>query len=253
MGRARKCKFRKQNGDSCCADPQSGRDLCVFHDPARANDGQRASAFLLACLWATEKHNILASVSEGIFKACAEFHHTLSVAKDLFEPILGTLSLLPEEPVRAITLAFVQNILLLEATVSRISAERFGSHPILFSDSIEKLNEQLALVDQVLRYYNRLAREAHFAELSRDSICNSLTPLVDQEFSHIVRLAKVTMLTTLGEKTEISATINELSAICNAASATELPRPSPSELLASLNDLICPSGDGLSRLRVKRA
>jgi hypothetical protein len=42
MGRDRKCKFRKQNGDSCCADPQSGKDLCVFHDPAHANDGRRA-------------------------------------------------------------------------------------------------------------------------------------------------------------------------------------------------------------------
>jgi len=38
----RRCHFRKKNGKSCCADPQIGKDLCVFHDPARAADGRRA-------------------------------------------------------------------------------------------------------------------------------------------------------------------------------------------------------------------
>jgi hypothetical protein len=39
---ARNCRFRKQNGQRCGADPQSGKDLCVFHDPARASEGHRA-------------------------------------------------------------------------------------------------------------------------------------------------------------------------------------------------------------------
>jgi len=38
----KKCQSRKKNGDACGADAQSGRALCVFHDPARANDGRRA-------------------------------------------------------------------------------------------------------------------------------------------------------------------------------------------------------------------
>ena len=38
----RKCRFRKKNGKSCSADAQIGRDLCVFHDPAKAADGHRA-------------------------------------------------------------------------------------------------------------------------------------------------------------------------------------------------------------------
>ena len=38
----KKCEFRKKNGDCCDAHAQTGKSLCVFHDPARASDGRRA-------------------------------------------------------------------------------------------------------------------------------------------------------------------------------------------------------------------
>jgi hypothetical protein len=37
-----KCGFRKKDGGRCGADVQSGKILCVFHDPTRAADGRRA-------------------------------------------------------------------------------------------------------------------------------------------------------------------------------------------------------------------
>jgi len=39
---ARKCKCRKKDGERCGADAQTGKSLCVFHDPARASEGRRA-------------------------------------------------------------------------------------------------------------------------------------------------------------------------------------------------------------------
>lgn len=42
MAIAQKCRFRKKNGQVCGADAQSGKSVCIFHDPARANDGRRA-------------------------------------------------------------------------------------------------------------------------------------------------------------------------------------------------------------------
>jgi hypothetical protein len=39
---SKKCEFRKKNRESCGADAQIGKNLCVFHDPARADDGRRA-------------------------------------------------------------------------------------------------------------------------------------------------------------------------------------------------------------------
>jgi hypothetical protein len=38
----RNCEFRKKNGQRCGADAQSGKTLCVFHDPAKAAAGRRA-------------------------------------------------------------------------------------------------------------------------------------------------------------------------------------------------------------------
>lgn len=39
---ARKCELRKRNGERCDADAQTGKSLCVFHDPAKASEGRRA-------------------------------------------------------------------------------------------------------------------------------------------------------------------------------------------------------------------
>jgi hypothetical protein len=39
---AKKCEFHKKNGKRCGADAQTGKSLCVFHDPARASEGRRA-------------------------------------------------------------------------------------------------------------------------------------------------------------------------------------------------------------------
>lgn len=37
-----KCQFRKKDGSRCGANAQPANGLCVFHDPARALDGERA-------------------------------------------------------------------------------------------------------------------------------------------------------------------------------------------------------------------
>jgi hypothetical protein len=36
----RKCEFQKRDGQRCGADAQSGKTLCVFHDPAKAAAGR---------------------------------------------------------------------------------------------------------------------------------------------------------------------------------------------------------------------
>ena len=38
----KKCEFRKRSGGRCGADAQIGNRLCVFHDPARSHDAERA-------------------------------------------------------------------------------------------------------------------------------------------------------------------------------------------------------------------
>jgi len=38
----RKCELRKKGGERCNADAQTGKSVCVFHDPDKASDGRRA-------------------------------------------------------------------------------------------------------------------------------------------------------------------------------------------------------------------
>jgi hypothetical protein len=38
----RKCQYRKKDGTPCEADAQSGKNLCVFHDPIQAEKVRRA-------------------------------------------------------------------------------------------------------------------------------------------------------------------------------------------------------------------
>jgi hypothetical protein len=37
---AKKCEFKKKNGERCSADVQTANGLCVFHDPARGSEGR---------------------------------------------------------------------------------------------------------------------------------------------------------------------------------------------------------------------
>jgi hypothetical protein len=39
---AKKCEFRKKDGGRCGANAQAGTNSCIFHDPDKAAEGQRA-------------------------------------------------------------------------------------------------------------------------------------------------------------------------------------------------------------------
>jgi hypothetical protein len=39
---AKKCVFVKKNSEPCGADAQTGKSVCVFHDPTLASEGRRA-------------------------------------------------------------------------------------------------------------------------------------------------------------------------------------------------------------------
>jgi hypothetical protein len=39
---AKKCELWKKGGERCNADAQTGKRVCVFHDPNKASDGRRA-------------------------------------------------------------------------------------------------------------------------------------------------------------------------------------------------------------------
>lgn len=117
-----------------------------------------------------------------------------------------------EAQLRSITLTFVEPILLLEGAVQRMSAERFDAQPILFADSVVKLNAQLDLVDETIHAFNLLARYASFPLLSKNEISESLDAAVGQQVSRWSMIARGGMLAALGEWHECKATFKQLAA-----------------------------------------
>ena len=62
-----------------------------------------------------------------------------------------------EMRLRKFTLSFVEQIFLLDETISHIRSRRFGEHFILFSDCAAMLKEQLEMATDVLEVFNIIA------------------------------------------------------------------------------------------------
>jgi len=77
----------------------------------------------------------------------------------------------------------VKPILLLEEAVPRTSAESFDGHPILFSDSVIKLREQVGLAEEALGIFNSIASHSHFRQMDKKEISDSLVSEVEQQVS----------------------------------------------------------------------
>jgi hypothetical protein len=115
------------------------------------------------------------------------------------------LSTVPEEPIRSVTLEFVESILLLEGSVLRTSTEHFAGQPILFSDSATRLKKQLDMVDEVLEIFNSIAGRACFRPLNKKEISDRLVPEVEQQVERWSIVARGAMLGTLGDWSEFKA------------------------------------------------
>ena len=102
-------------------------------------ESNREYGFLLPYLESTRQCHILSSFSGNTIATMITFWRAVSsIYEQPVNPICeeiatlhSALSSILEEPLRIVTLAFVQRILHLEQTVSRISAEHFGRPPDL--------------------------------------------------------------------------------------------------------------------------
>jgi hypothetical protein len=119
----------------------------------------REYVFLLAYLAAIDQSTRLSVIAKATLGATTTIFRAASrTFPELQEMVTMHRALsIPEEVHRRITLKFVEEILCLEGTVSRISAEHFGGRPILYADSAARLTQQLQLVDQALELSNSIA------------------------------------------------------------------------------------------------
>ncbi|HEV2400850.1 MAG TPA: hypothetical protein VGS27_28205 [Candidatus Sulfotelmatobacter sp.] len=121
-------------------------------------------------------------------------------------------SSITEEPLRHLTLSFVNSILLVEGAVLRTSAEHFDGHAILFSDSVIKLKQQVVLAEEALGTFNSIATLASFRTLDKKEINDGLVPDVELQVTRWSILARSETLAAFGEWSQLQANLKQLKA-----------------------------------------
>lgn len=162
----------------------------------------RQEADVLYNLVITVNDRVLTSTSERI----REFVLLRQYVRGTTYINVGTHS---EEELRRTVLFFVEEVLLLDGAISQVCAERFGSQSILFLDSALKLKEQLDLADMALGYFNLLARQLNFKELTAESVRETLGSEMVQQVSKWGSLARIQMLSDFGDETDCRAACSQ--------------------------------------------
>jgi hypothetical protein len=114
-----------------------------------------------------------------------------------------------------LTLVFVNEVFELDCVISQISAERFGAHSILFSDSDSQLREQIDLAHQALEHFDFWARQLKHPELTAEGICEKLRPIIDRQVARRVVIARGGMLAVFGEEGDFQANLDQLFQLCD--------------------------------------
>jgi hypothetical protein len=163
-------------------------------------------------------YNIIVEVNGSVQNQYLERYREFAFLLGFFSAVMrGCIAKHSEKSLRALTLFFVEKILVVEAAISEISVQRFRGQPLLFSDSAAKLKEQLDFAEKALELFNSLAREAKFLELNRDEISSRLRAEVDQQVLRSVLVARGEMLAVFGNEADLRTTFNQLVATTKSA------------------------------------
>ena len=106
-------------------------------------------------------------------------------------------------------LMFIETVIILDAAIAQIAAERLSGQLLLFRDSAVKLAEQLQMATDLSTWFNELAVEVGAAEINLEELRNSLQSETDRTISTWVILARVEMLSLFGKTEELHAAMAE--------------------------------------------
>jgi hypothetical protein len=98
-------------------------------------------------------------------------------------------------------------VMILDAGISRVSAEHLNGEPVLFGDAAAKLAEQLQMTTNLSKCFNELAVEVGAAEIDLEEVRGSLGTETDRQVSSWVHLARADALSLFGTVQEVSATL----------------------------------------------
>jgi len=113
------------------------------------------------------------------------------------------------EILRLVVLMFIEPMIVLDAAIALVVAERLNGQPVLFRDCSVKLEEQLQMAEKLSGHFNLLARSLGAAEINLEELRNSLQSETDHQVSIWVHLARAAALSTFGTEKETQAALEQ--------------------------------------------
>jgi hypothetical protein len=102
------------------------------------------------------------------------------------------------QDLRMAVLMVIESVMILDAGISRVSAEHLNGEPVLFGDAAAKLAEQLQMTTNLSKCFNELAVEVGAAEIDLEEVRGSLGTETDRQVSSWVHLARADALSLFG-------------------------------------------------------
>jgi hypothetical protein len=119
---------------------------------------------------------------------------------------------------------FIDAVIVMDAAISQVAAERFNGQQVLFRDCEVKLKEQLQMADRLSGLFNFLARAAGATEINLEEHRNSLQSETDCHVSIWVNLARVAALGTFGTEEQMHAAMDQYALLFEPRSGKPLTR-----------------------------
>jgi hypothetical protein len=113
------------------------------------------------------------------------------------------------QTLRLAVLIFLESVIILDAAIAQVAAERLNGQPVLFQDCSVKLEEQLQMAEELSEHFNLLARAVDVAEINLEELRNGLQSETDRQISIWVHLAHTAALSLFGTEKEVRAAIEQ--------------------------------------------
>ena len=120
-------------------------------------------------------------------------------------PIEGRIATL-----RFALLMFVESVVVLDATISRVVAEHMSGQPVLFRDCADNLLRQVEMAARLSGSFNCLGGRTAGVEINLEEIRDSLRAQIDEGVASWFNLARLEMLTAFGPDAERRTVLEQI-------------------------------------------
>jgi hypothetical protein len=171
-------------------------------------------AILQARKEADSLYNLIVRVNSAVFESVeqCEREHIL-LARYLHAVIDGKCTKDRIQYLRSSILTSIEPVIILDAAINQVVAERLSGQTALFRDAAVLLGEMLEMVTNLSRWFNVLTPSFGRAEINLEDLRRSLQAEIDRRINIWVGVARLKTLALLGERGEFNSALTRYLAL----------------------------------------